>query len=644
MKQKVYDIFISYRRDGGFETASLIAEKLRSAGYSVFFDIDTLRAGKFNEQLYHVIGQCKDFIVVLPKDGLERCVNETDWVRQEVVYALRHNKNMIPVMLREFQWPETMPAGLEELQHYQGVAAGDYQFFDASVSQLKSYLKSKRGFTWQKYKLYFIGVVVLLSLVAGVFLWNNYKERQYFTKLCIEQTNLMGIGISSVNHNLNIAKSARDGWNSFRKKQLNAKPQDADLIRQEFIQWIDLQKKSALPPGLEYKISDATAEVLSRNGVNVTEIKAFYSMALPRDAEGVLSYLDYLQVFAREPFITGIKDQYAQSNYDYLECAGKSTYYYFLGLLTTMPQDVYADFRKMRQHLNNFSEIPLELSFEEYESQGDAMSRRAEEVVKTMESRVDVEDESTQKIRNQLEQIEKKIDAKKENAEKEIDARIRNIQKLSADVVEKHQLLQETETKIEESLRSLIEKCKLSPDDDQYLMWGKIVRIATSMARTAERRMESEKLNRQDKAAAEAKGLDVSDRFEVKYSLTVDEMLQEIHARLEQYMKYFPEAKSYVPAVKEFYREVKDGKQTLNGIIVVGTKDDVPHPVYKVGDIVIARKGKPMNSTEEYKSTATTAGEDQVTLLRINGGKLQKRTEAFPKTEVLVGFLVMKEE
>lgn len=34
-----YDIFISYRRTA-YDTANLIAEKLRHAGYRVFFDID----------------------------------------------------------------------------------------------------------------------------------------------------------------------------------------------------------------------------------------------------------------------------------------------------------------------------------------------------------------------------------------------------------------------------------------------------------------------------------------------------------------------------------------------------------------------------------------------------------------------------
>ena len=38
-----YDVFISYRRDA-FESANLIAEKLRSAGYTVFFDVEMLRS------------------------------------------------------------------------------------------------------------------------------------------------------------------------------------------------------------------------------------------------------------------------------------------------------------------------------------------------------------------------------------------------------------------------------------------------------------------------------------------------------------------------------------------------------------------------------------------------------------------------
>jgi TolA-binding protein len=652
MKNKIYDIFISYRRDGGFETASLVAEKLRNAGYSVFFDLESLRAGKFNEQLFRVIENCKDFVIVLPKDGLDRCVNESDWVRLEIIHAMKHGKNIIPVMLSGFQWSEAMPAGLEGLNNFQAIAAGDHNFFDAAMDKLKSYLKSKRGFTWYKYKAYITGALILLLLAAGVFLWHNYREQQYFTQLCIEQTNLMSAGIANINHNLNIAKSAHDEWDKFRSKLSRTRRQDIPKVKQEFTARIEeVLKKSIQPVNPDLKISDEAAIVLNRYSIKTSEIVAFYSMVLPLDVEEVSRYLDQLQRYANEEYITESSDKFAHLSYQVLEASDKSTYYYFLGLLATMPKNVYKDFYKMQQHLNHFSEIPLNLSFDEYESKGDAMSKNMEKIIMEMGSIVSTDSRDIEKQQSQLDDMQNRLDEiysnknKKDDAtKKEIVQRISNIQKLTADVVKRQQQLQEMEEKIEASTRNIIEQCKLLPGDDQYLMWGKIVRIATGMARTATRRMESEHLNKQDKERAQAKGYDVSEWFEVKYSLTTDEILQEVSTRLEQYMQYFPETKTYAPAVKQFYTDVKNGKQALNGMVMIGTKDDIPHPVFKIGDIVLSRKGKAVNSTEDYRSGAKIEGDDAVVFLRLNGEKLQKHTEVAPGTEVLTGFLVLKEE
>ena len=115
---KQYDIFISYRRSS-YESANLIATRLKAAGYSVFFDLESMRSGKFNEQLFGVIDNCKDFLVVLPPNALERCVNEDDWVRLEVCRAMANKKNIVPVMLNGFTWPNPMPTGMEELCNYQ---------------------------------------------------------------------------------------------------------------------------------------------------------------------------------------------------------------------------------------------------------------------------------------------------------------------------------------------------------------------------------------------------------------------------------------------------------------------------------------------------------------------------------------------
>ncbi|MCM1503097.1 MAG: toll/interleukin-1 receptor domain-containing protein [Bacteroidales bacterium] len=58
---KTYDIFISYRRDA-YESANLIATRLRAAGYRVFFDLESMRSGLFNEQLFDVIDKLLSFI------------------------------------------------------------------------------------------------------------------------------------------------------------------------------------------------------------------------------------------------------------------------------------------------------------------------------------------------------------------------------------------------------------------------------------------------------------------------------------------------------------------------------------------------------------------------------------------------------
>lgn len=64
-----YDIFISYRRRGGFETAKHLYDLLTKDGYRVSFDIDTLRNGDFDTELLRRIDECRDFILILSEGG-----------------------------------------------------------------------------------------------------------------------------------------------------------------------------------------------------------------------------------------------------------------------------------------------------------------------------------------------------------------------------------------------------------------------------------------------------------------------------------------------------------------------------------------------------------------------------------------------
>ena len=77
-----YDIFISYRRDGGYDTAKHLYDLLTRDGYSVSFDIDTLRNGDFDIELLKRVEECVDFILILNKICL--LVRRLyDWMKEE---------------------------------------------------------------------------------------------------------------------------------------------------------------------------------------------------------------------------------------------------------------------------------------------------------------------------------------------------------------------------------------------------------------------------------------------------------------------------------------------------------------------------------------------------------------------------------
>ena len=137
-----YQIFISYRRDGGEDLARLLEYKLTERGFKVFFDVESLRSGSFNRALFEKIAECIDVLVVLPPHGLDRCTDPDDWVRLEIARALKLKKNVIPIMMRNFTFPETLPEDIDALRHMNGISANN-EYFEASIEKLVSFLHSK---------------------------------------------------------------------------------------------------------------------------------------------------------------------------------------------------------------------------------------------------------------------------------------------------------------------------------------------------------------------------------------------------------------------------------------------------------------------------------------------------------------------
>lgn len=134
-----YDVFISYRRKGGTEIARAIKAELEKMGYTVFLDFDSLHDGHFDSRISEAISSSEIFMLVLSQNSLDSCVNEGDWLRKEIEYALETNRHIVPVNPdQKFQqFPETLPDTLKEQLPY--IQISDLmlgQLFQASLDKV----------------------------------------------------------------------------------------------------------------------------------------------------------------------------------------------------------------------------------------------------------------------------------------------------------------------------------------------------------------------------------------------------------------------------------------------------------------------------------------------------------------------------
>ena len=142
-----YDAFISYRRENGFLMAQVIRDRLKEKGINCFLDLEELRSGKFDEKILLAIQEAHTFILILPKNALNRCSNENDWVRREVLEAVRCNKTIIPVMYDGFKWPkkwnENIPEEIRNLEKMNGVS-GSQEYLPAMINRIISYMPQEK--------------------------------------------------------------------------------------------------------------------------------------------------------------------------------------------------------------------------------------------------------------------------------------------------------------------------------------------------------------------------------------------------------------------------------------------------------------------------------------------------------------------
>ncbi|MBQ9043221.1 MAG: toll/interleukin-1 receptor domain-containing protein [Eggerthellaceae bacterium] len=178
------DVFISYRREGGGDFAGRLYDRLKAAGYNPFLDKEDMRSGKFNKQIYKKIDECRHFLLVLPKGGLDRCRKEGDWVRLEVEHALESRKHIVIVKMNGFRWPRRLPSSIAAIKQIQDVKESPGSFdvvVDSVIDQLNDDTWSEaeydeaeqiasRGRARQKIRFVGIGAAVA-AVIFGMAIW-----------------------------------------------------------------------------------------------------------------------------------------------------------------------------------------------------------------------------------------------------------------------------------------------------------------------------------------------------------------------------------------------------------------------------------------------------------------------------------------
>lgn len=183
-----YDIFISYRREGGEALACFLYEKLKNTGCNVFYDVSSLRQGKYDEKLLEVIKECKDVIVILSPESMKRCCeSDNDWVRKEISTSLMYGKNIVPVKMRSFEWPMELPEEIKAFRKINYVTA-NMEYFDASYDKILSMLTTPQSMSLIN-RSYWIVYYSFLELMdkkrivskitfteSGTIMFNNVRE------------------------------------------------------------------------------------------------------------------------------------------------------------------------------------------------------------------------------------------------------------------------------------------------------------------------------------------------------------------------------------------------------------------------------------------------------------------------------------
>ena len=120
----------------------MIREHLARHGIKAFLDLIEPAAGRWRPRLMREIENAQCFLVILSKGCLERCSDQDDVFREEIVHALKTGRKIVPVELKRFRAPLSLPEELRVVWEWQSLKF-DENTYDEDMRRVLDFVKSK---------------------------------------------------------------------------------------------------------------------------------------------------------------------------------------------------------------------------------------------------------------------------------------------------------------------------------------------------------------------------------------------------------------------------------------------------------------------------------------------------------------------
>ena len=565
-----YDIFISYRRDGGEYTAKILRDRLEELGYRVFFDVESLRSGDFNTKLYSVIDECKDFLLILSPNALDRCENQDDWVRCEVEHALQTKKNVIPIMLRGFSFPQTLPDSIEALRYKNGLEANT-QFFDAFIDRLRQFLLSKppligrvvQNTLFKRTLPALIALLIVAAIGVGIsFAVGAWTQK--FPRTAQEKSVTSEIVYTTGNHlqAINMMADAVDKAFLAAERYVTSGSVEVTALQNTF----ELAYKTIEACDLD-SIAPTDGLIQRMNELSGTPFPAAEVIAMHDDLirfrKDCVDDLAYIQALVSpDTFLTATTK---------LNILG----IYRAILEETLKEEAYAanefllpitDMSALSEFFNDvlplYTHIPLSAvswitDKETLEAAIDACFNREAELTRELASLVGDSSVQYEAIRESLIQSYMMLGMSREEAEQYVES--------------------------QSMLEKVYEELLPAEGDDEDTLWEKIARLVGA-----------------------------------GYYAGAQECVEALEQLVDQ---SDPDTLAYLSALRLFVTGIAPSTSIDHGVMVVDWADpDEPNELYRIGDIIVLFNGVPCHTYEEYRAAkeGLTGNEYTVHVIRIN--------------------------